>query len=357
MKARVCALAACLAGVVLAAAPPPVSVSDLVGTVTAAFAVDGDDPRIARSITDIRLSERLSATVIAMLYQMGAGPVTIRELNSLARKSKDLALPTQDPLSLTPTPSAKEQAAMVDAMRHYAAGYLASLPDFTCTREARRFRIRGVVRHLVAGQNDTEVHSEGELDRRWVESGSYAVEASFVQGRDHYKVTLVNNKPTKLTFEQIEQRVTSGEFGGMLRETFEPQPLFQWDHWEVVDGKRTAAFTYYVDAAHSEYWLCCPRVTTAHRGLVLADPQTGAIRRLILYATGLTSAMPVSAAGHVLDYAEVSIGGRSYLLPRKSLGYNRSGDSEAREEIEYSDYRKFGSDATIVFPTEGTPEK
>ena len=125
----------------------------------------------------------------------------------------------------------------------------------------------------------------------------------------------------------------------------------------MVDGKRTAAFIYHVDATHSEYWLCCPRVTTAHRGVVLADPQTGAIQRLILYATGLTSAMPVSAAGHVLDYGKVSIGGQSYLLPRKSIGYNQSGDREAREEIEYRDYHKFSGDASIVFPSEGTAEK
>jgi len=226
MKARVFALAACLAGAAPAAAPP-VPVSDLVGTVTAEFAVDGYDPRIAHTIADIRLSERLSENTIDLLRQMGAGPATVRELNALARKSKNLPPPAQDPLSLTPTPSAAEAAAMVDAMRRYAAGYLASLPDFTCNREAHRFRIKGVVRHLEAGQNDTAIRSVNELDRRWVESGSYTAETSFVQGRDHYKITLVNNKPTMLTFEQLEQRVTSGEFGGMMRETFGSIPDFQ----------------------------------------------------------------------------------------------------------------------------------
>ena len=61
-------------------------------------------------------------------------------------------------------------------------------------------------------------------------------------------------------------------------------------------------------------------------------------------------------AGHVLDYGEANIGGSSYLLPRRSIGYTQRSDPEAREEIEYRDCRKFGSDANIVFPTEGTPE-
>jgi hypothetical protein len=61
-------------------------------------------------------------------------------------------------------------------------------------------------------------------------------------------------------------------------------PDFAFDRWEATDGKRFAVLTYTVDAAHSGYWLCCPCFTAAHRGFVCADPQRGAVRRIITYA-------------------------------------------------------------------------
>ena len=57
----------------------------------------------------------------------------------------------------------------------------------------------------------------------------------------------------------------------------------------------------------------------------------------------------VNAAGHVLDYGEVNIGGKSYLLPVRSIAYVRVGRFESREEIEYSHHRKFTTEATVNF--------
>ena len=71
--------------------------------------------------------------------------------------------------------------------------------------------------------------------------------------------------------------------------------------------------------------------------------------RLILYATGLGGAADVNAAGHVLEYGEVGIGGSRYFLPVRSTAFVRIGQSESREEIEYRNYHKFSSEAAIDF--------
>jgi len=216
---RLCALAVCLNAVVFAEAP--VAVSDLVGMVTSDFAVDRDDRRIARTLESVHLRESLSDSTIDMLRQMGAGPMTVRQLQVLARKTRQLPAPTQEPLSIKPEPSAGERAAMVDSMRRYAAGYLASLPDFVCTREARLFQTK-VVQRLSPSRGGT--HTVPEEDKRWRPAGSYTAEASYSAGTDHYKLLREDNKPTTKSFSQIQQKVSWGEFAGTLKEVFGSNP-------------------------------------------------------------------------------------------------------------------------------------
>lgn len=366
---RLCLLALCLSAAVFAGTP--MAVDDLVGMVNSEFAVDRDDQRIAHALDSVRLAERLTDSTVDMLRQMGAGRATVRQLETLARKSRSLPLPAEEPISTTPRLSASERAAIVDAMRRYASGYAASLPDFLCTRDARQFRTKVVRRESVANTDgsadsgafqdgaakaDGSVH-DGSLqsvqteDRWWRSAGSYTAEVSFAGRADRYKLTLVNNKPTTESFDQIQKTLFWGEFAGALKEVFDSHPDFEWDRWEVTGGVRSAVFTYHVDQAHSGYLLCCPRFTTAHRGFIYADPRSGAVRRIIIYAIGLTENSQVNAAGHVLDYREVKIGDGRYLLPKSSVAYSRAGLIELREDIDYRSYRKFGAEATLEFPS------
>lgn len=348
---RLCALALVLSAAAFAEAP--LTVSDLVGMITADFAVDRDDKRIAHALEVLRLSESLSDTTITMLQEMGAGPATVRELQKLANKARTMPTPSKEPVGVDPLPSASERAAMIDAMRRYAAGYLASLPDFICIREARQLRT-AVKQRLSPSKGG--LRTVPEVDKWWRPAGSYSAEASYVGGGDHYKLTREDNRPTTKTFDQLEQKVSWGEFAGAIKEIFGTNPDFEWDRWEVTGGVRAAVFTYYLDPAHSGYWLCCPRFTTAHRGFVYADPRTGAVRRIIIYATGLTLNSPVNAAGHVVNYGDVRIGDNVYVLPQSSTAYSRSGMVESREDIDYKDYRKFGAAATVDFPTADQPQ-
>jgi hypothetical protein len=73
-------------------------------------------------------------------------------------------------------------------------------------------------------------------------------------------------------------------------------PDFAFDRWEATDGKRLAVLTYTLDAAHSGYWLYCPRFAAAHRVFVYADPQRGAVRRIITHGVLNKMYLPSSAA-------------------------------------------------------------
>ena len=348
MRVLLCAL---LLAVHAQAADPPVTVSDLVSVLTCALATDRDDQRIARAVKATRLCEQISEETIGLLKQMGVGPLTIRALAALRKDSAGLPKPAEDPISPAPVPSAAEQARMLDAVRRWSGAYFAGLPDFVCTRTVRQFRNYALVRHPSFTQPD---RMEPMADDRWHAAGSYSVEASYVGGRDSYRVTFVDNKPFHGSFEQFGREVLAGEFGGLMTEIVDPSrgATVEWDHWEVYRARRMGVFRYAVDLKHSRYWLrnpTTPPAKIAHRGLVYVDPQTGVIGRLILYGTGLTFDAPINAVGIVLDYGNVPIGGATFVLPLSGLSYARVQRRETREEIEYRDYRKFQSESTVKF--------
>jgi len=354
MRLRLAVLMFCCG--ILALAQSRMTVAELVTALTTSFAVDRNDLRIARWLSEVHLSESLSDSEIDILSRLGAGPHTLSVLRKLRDKSQSLPGPSRESLSESPRPSAAETSAVIASMRSYAAGYLASLPDFTCTRDGRLFVAYSV--------DDPRVHPRDfnppvlrALTRMvWQPAGSYTADVGYVGGADHYKLRLVNNARPSETFEEFHGKVSWGEFAGMMKEIFRSVPDFAWDHWQTVGGKTAAVFAYGVDAAHSGYRVCCPAMVTAHRGFVYADPQTGQVLRLVIEAD-LAERAPVIAAGFLLDYDEVDIAGRRYPLPRTAATYVHAGDIEECEEISYGNYRKFSAGTTIVFPTEGTKER
>jgi len=203
-------------------------------------------------------------------------------------------------------------------------------------------------------------------ENQWRQAGEYTTEAAYVSGREHYSKAAAGKEKRKSW-----PPVSAGEFGGMLEEICAPSraATFRWDHWEALNGARSAVFAYQVAPEFSRYSVCCrvvaqlngkPRqeyVKTGHRGFVSVDPQSGKVERLILYATDLTDAKGLSAAGHVLEYSDVTIGGSRYSLPVRSTAYVRNGPFESREDMEYRDHRRFSADAAINFAEDPAPKE
>lgn len=323
-------------------------VSQLAATVASSLAVDRNDKRMARSLKSVRLTERLTAETAAQLVQLGTGPETARALEALAKQSANLRPPAQETLSLTPAPSASEQDEMIAKVRRYVADYMSHFPDFIATDTAEQYHNWGL----------TLVNPAAMVDDAWHPAGKYKYEAAYVAGRRYHKLNTVASE----THGRLLP-VSNGEFGGMLEEIFNANraATFACDRWQMRSGTRLAVLAYNVPLATSGYTVCCRQigrffgkpkdefVKAGHRGFVLADPRSGAIMRLIMYATDFADEADTIAAGHVLDYGEVTIGARRYLVPSHSSAYVRIGQYESRDEIEYRNYRKFSSEAAINF--------
>ena len=334
-----------------------ITVSDLVSRLTSALATDRNDTRIARSLAAIRLQERLTDPTIDALAKMATGPATLDALHTLARDSAALPAPSEDPISRASAPSASEETALAAAARRWSADYLASLPDFTCTRSVRRFRnykppVGGRARHRASPPEDV-----------WYPAGSDSGDASYVAGRDSYRVTEVDGKPFQGSLDQLGRDYSWGEFGGFVQETMDPsrQATLAWDRWEIVRGRRLAVFRYAVDIPHSHYRVVIPlttkpgappqvaTITLAHHGFVYVEPQTGAVLRLVLFAAGQSYDFSLFEAANVLDCVEIHLSGSAVVLPLSAASWQRTRGWETREEIEYRDYRKFQSDSTVKF--------
>jgi len=250
-----------------------------------------------------------------------------------------LALSQQTP----PDPATQDK--LLEAMHQYAAQYVSNLPNFLCVQ---------VTRHLEAGKKSN----------RWHKGDTLVSKLSFNQGREERTVELVNGKPIDPgKARRRDPLTTEGEFGILLSRVLGPQSeaWFTWSRWETIRGKRLAVFDYTVDKQHSTLSLSLSdlaRAIVPYRGSVYADPATGAIWRITDTAYDIPSKLMTQEISRTIDYDEIPIGEKRYLLPVEATVSALLETRKIRNEMEFQDYRKFEADAAITFgsvepPSEG----
>jgi hypothetical protein len=158
--------------------------------------------------------------------------------------------------------------------------------------------------------------------------------------------------------------VSSGEFGSLMREIFEPssEAEFGWDHWAKLRGRPMAVFNYFIDSGHSKYSISYnssptdeQRIITAYKGLIYADANTGEVDRITFVAVNIPKSFPVSAATEILDYDLVDISGQQFVCPMMARLFMTAGREKSKNDIEFRDYRKFGTESIIQYGAEAPP--
>lgn len=292
------------------------------------------------------MSERLEAGVLEELQGLGVGEKTVQALRALAERSKNL--PAGAPVTVTPTrveippPSPAEQKAVIRKAREYALAYIHRLPDFLCTQVTRRY-------YDPAGMEF------------WRLSDTITARLSYVEDREDYKVILVNSRPMNADMHALGGAVSTGEFGSMMRELFEPgtNASFEWERWATLRGRRAHVYRYRVEQAKSKWHVTYERtaeVVPAYHGNVFVDRDTNAVVRLTLDAE-LPPSFPIQQAGTVLDYDYAPIGEQQHILPLKAVVRMREGKLLIKNDVEFRMYRKFAVEAVVKFEADPeTPE-
>jgi len=230
---------------------------EVIAFVKSQIALKGDDRATADFLRGIKLTQKLDLRDIEDLQGIGAGVRTLQALRKLSEDSAALpaAPPPPAPPPVKPPPSASELSAILAAIKEYALNYTKNLPNYVCVQTTRRRIEPTVPGYLPQGDTVQEM-------------------LTFVDGKESYKVEAVNGKSEPdLKHERLGGVVTSGEFGSMLFNIFDPESGadFHWDHWATLRGKPMYVFAYAVPQTkgYSMYHGESKReYTSAYKGLI-----------------------------------------------------------------------------------------
>ncbi len=322
------------------------------------------DKQVAAYLKKVTLTEKLTNKEIQDLEAQGAGPKTSEALRLLQEQSAHLKPPSTSPTYSPgttpdnsasaagqgsvrigpkkefPPPSSVRQQEILDSVKQYALNYTQNLPNFICTQVTRRY---------VDFDHSNSYHI---IDTAFTHLG-------YNDGHEDYRTYSVNGQLVDYGMEQLGKRgglVSSGEFGSLMREIFEPQSQaeFGWDHWGTIRGKLMAVYNYFIDSGHSQYSISyenTQRIITAYKGLVYADQNTGVISRITFQAVDIPSSFPVKSAYEILDYDDMNINGQPYICPLAAKVWLVGGGQKTKNEIEFRNYRKYGTESNITYDT------
>ena len=320
------------------------TVAQLEEALTAAVAEHRADVDVARQISGMELSERLTAASFDRLAaRLPLQPRTALALQLLSDQSAFLDPPRGEFLAAAPPDAAGEQQ-MLDAARAYSVETLSRLPNFFVTRSTTRFDDGAQVLKLGGWPVRAGMHSVGATTRQ-------------ITFRDGKEVADPSAEATASVTSTDEAGLRSwGEFGPALMVvlTDMAKRKVSFSHWEQVSGVLAAVFHYQVPRESSHYAVTysfsreqvmgrnsygyggrdrsaqqlanAPRAsevqafseTPSYHGSIAIDPATGAVLRLTIEAE-LRAGDPLLRAATAIEYAPVIIGDRQYICPSRSL--------------------------------------
>ncbi len=287
------------------------------------------DAEVARQLSGIQLSERLSSARLLQLNADAPGDKSRQALLVLADVSSFLEPPPSG-IPGTATPNLAAQRRMMARTVDYLAKSLPLLPNLFATRDTMRFESpaqppdsagteEGVALHPVARSSVIVFYRD---NREFVDAG----------------------KPKDGKAQPPDRGLTTwGEFGSILGiVTIDAaHSRIAWSHWELGAGGPEAVFHYAVprEKSHYDVKFCCVASAyglennlinqrAGYHGEITVDPSTGAVLRLTLEADPVPDA-PIARASMVVEYAPVEIGDRTYICPVRSVALALAPDAKA----------------------------
>jgi hypothetical protein len=241
-------------------------------------------------------------------------------------------------------PPAAEQKRVIEAARRAALAYTAALPDFICAEVISRY---------------SDATGKG---KQWSAVDSLMVLLSYYGGEEHYHLVQINHRPADEQYDSLPGSVSQGEFGTMLRRVFEPSvaAALEWHGAETLRNRAVQVYSYKVAPANSTLSLTyvngseTGQMVAGYHGLVYIDPASATALRVTQEADGLKD-FQLTFAGATLDYDNVSIEGRLYLLPLKAETLMRAGEVMTRNVVDFEAYKKFDVGIDVLYPKAGDP--
>ncbi len=302
------------------------------------------DIQVAQYLRQVKLTEKLDDATVEELQTKGAGPKTVMALRAMVEATASLPEPPPPALKPVevpiPPPDSSEESKILNETREYVMNYTKNLPNFICVQVTRRF--------VDASAKGTAFHNTDTITAKLTYDGQH----------EQYDVVLKNNQPlTNVKMEDLGGTTSSGEFGTMMKQIFDPESnaRFIWDHWATLRGRRTYVFGYDIEQSYSRYQIeekdTKQSIVPAYRGLVFIDRDTKMVTKVTLNPYNVPPDFPIQEVHVSLDYDFAKIADGEYMLPLKAVLTSRADRYATKNEIEFRLYRKFETGSTIKFDT------
>jgi VWFA-related protein len=329
------------------------------------------DDELSKQLAGLELNERLSSHRLLLWKKSLHGKKSIAALIGLADESAFLD-PPQAEILLDPAPDSDSQSKMLSRTFAYLKEVLPQLPDF--------FAIRTTVEYEQPSPQRADTAKTALADQSLHETETQQVTLRYRNGYEEQDAA--KKTPGSTTGKKDFNLV--GVFGPLLGfvlvDATHRDSIVLWSHWERGERGRVAVFRYIVRVAepHYDVMYCCLAggrtflTSPRYLGELAIDPETGAILRLTMQAElgairepNLNPVRPADGAGIMVEYAPVSIGGKEYICPQRSVATMRVrtvsaltvwgqtfdiyGPYETRlNDSVYTGYHKFGAEARVL---------
>jgi hypothetical protein len=293
----------------------------------------GGDRRLAKQISDMKLSERLSADRLVRLEKNLRGSQAREALVALADESAFLDLPASE-IPAKAEPDSEEKAAMLSRSVDYVKKAIAEWPNFIATRETTRFE--GTSMALAADLQDKLFSfdsSRAPTAVKWECPGKPKIGYRRLSMIDRSTVATVYRDGRELhALGEKEGEFACPEHGVSTTEEYSrvlawvPKIVAHgnvtWSHWEHGVTGLLAVFRYSTLVSY--------RSTTQVKihGEIAFDPADGSILRLTQmrhwkkHVPASAGKAPYDATveyDSAMDYAPVDIGGIACVCPVKRV--------------------------------------
>ena len=281
------------------------------------------DVAVAKQISKLELTERLSAARLTRCEASLPGPNARRALRALADRSSFLDPPASEILT-TAEPNPEAQRGMIALCVGYVQRTIHQLPNLYATKVTTSFQ--------------HELKDKKPL--HWV-----STESAVVRYRDGQEI-LGSNEPRTGT----SGMTTAGEFGPILNAALLDSAggNLTWSHWEPGAGIAEAVFRYAVAAGNSHYSV--DGQFPGYHGEITIDPSNGTILRLVLRADPKPS-LPLLRADFVVEYGPVQLGGKTYICPLKGVALSADSKRWWLNDITFEQYHLYRASAHLRDPT------
>jgi hypothetical protein len=267
------------------------------------------DEKAARSISDLELTERMSAARFAHAEAEMPGPASREALLGVFDAAEFLDLPVVVQSS-DPAPGRAAQVSLFAQTAEYVSKTIARLPNLFATEYTTRFE----------GKQAVEVPPlEWPIGYEPLhEVSASRAEVLYRDGHESVNLATPGRPGPELS--------TLGEFGSILVVTLADTAKGKvvWSHWEQGAAGRMAVFRYQVPQDASHYAVAFPGFLKeiihhpAYHGEIAVNPTDGSILRLTMVAE-LKADDPVVEADILVEYGSVEIGEKMFIGPLKSV--------------------------------------